>query len=83
MPLFPTIPLYRVVIDNLHLFLRVSDVLIDLLIKELKHEERIETVEKFTNWTSVNTHTFFWLSREFQAFTSTQDRPQKCSSGEP
>lgn len=35
-PLFPTIPLTNVVIDNLHLFLRVFDVLIRLLIDELK-----------------------------------------------
>ena len=28
-PLFPTIPLTRVVVDNLHMFLRVGDVLID------------------------------------------------------
>lgn len=34
-PLFPMIPLDRVVIDNLHLFLRVSDVLIDALINDL------------------------------------------------
>ena len=34
-PLFPTIPLSHVVIDNLHLFLRVADVLINLLITEL------------------------------------------------
>lgn len=31
-PLFPTIPLSHVVIDNLHMFLRVSDVLIDQLL---------------------------------------------------
>ncbi len=35
-PLFPTIPLVNVVIDNLHLFLRVSDVLINHLIEELR-----------------------------------------------
>lgn len=35
-PLFPTIPLTNVVIDNLHLFLRVSDLLLDLLIIELR-----------------------------------------------
>ena len=34
--MFQMIPLSRVVIDNLHLFLRVADVLIDLLIVELK-----------------------------------------------
>jgi len=35
-PLFPKIPLTNVVIDNLHMFLRASDVLIDLLIGELR-----------------------------------------------
>ena len=35
-PLFPTIPLVNVVIDNLHLFLRVADVLINHLIEELR-----------------------------------------------
>ena len=34
-PLFPKIPLTRVIVDNLHMFLRVSDVLIDLFIVEL------------------------------------------------
>lgn len=34
-PLFPSIPLHNVVIDNLHLFLRVSDVLVDLLLGKL------------------------------------------------
>ena len=34
-PLFPFIPLQNVVIDNLHLFLRVTDVLVDLLLAEV------------------------------------------------
>lgn len=38
-PLFPTIPLRNVVIDNLHLFLRVADVLVDLLIVELRRQD--------------------------------------------
>lgn len=48
-PLFPTIPLKNVVIDNLHLFLRVSDVLIDLLIVELRRQDAIEKVKKFSS----------------------------------
>ena len=32
-PLFPTIPFVNVVVDNLHLFLRVADVLINHLIE--------------------------------------------------
>ena len=34
-PLFSFIPLNRVVIDSLHLFLRIADVLINLLIRDL------------------------------------------------
>ena len=48
-PLFPSIPLTHVVIDNLHLFLRTSDVLIDLLIVELRRQDAIATVKKFSN----------------------------------
>ena len=47
-PLFPSIPLTHIVIDNLHMFLRVSDVLIDLLILELKRQDCIDKVKKFT-----------------------------------
>ena len=39
--LFPTIPLTRVVVDNLHMFLRVGDVLIDLLIGSLRVLDRV------------------------------------------
>ena len=38
-PLFPKIPLKNVVTDNLHLFLRVADVLIDLLIVKLRRQD--------------------------------------------
>ena len=48
-PLFQNIPLENVVIDNLHLFLRVSDVLIDLLVVELRRQDAIDKVKKFTN----------------------------------
>jgi hypothetical protein len=33
-PMFPFIPMERVVIDSLYLFLRISDVLINLLIRD-------------------------------------------------
>lgn len=36
-----------IVIDNLHMFLRVLDILIDLLIVELKRQDCIEKVKKF------------------------------------
>ncbi len=37
-------------IDNLHMFLRVSDVLVNLLIVELKGQDAIEKLRKFTTF---------------------------------
>lgn len=45
-PIFPFIPLHRVVIDSLHLFLRIADVLINLLIRDLRI---LDGIEKATN----------------------------------
>ena len=45
-PLFPMIPLDRVVIDNLHLFLRVSDTLVEQLIKELLRLDALDKAKK-------------------------------------
>ena len=53
-PLFPTIPLTNVVIDNLHLFLRVFDVLIRLLIDELKRPDAITAAKKFTGTFNIS-----------------------------
>lgn len=47
-PIFPFIPLSHVVIDTLHLFLRVSDNLIGQLIRDLKVCDAIEKKVKFT-----------------------------------
>ena len=44
--LFTTIPLTRVIVDNLHMFLRVADTLIDLLILELRRRDKIEKATK-------------------------------------
>lgn len=50
-PLFPSIPLKNVIdIDNLHLFLRVSDVLIDQLILELRRQDTIDKTKRFTTF---------------------------------
>lgn len=38
----------HVIIDTLHLFLRISDVLIDLLIRELKRSDAIEKKKSFS-----------------------------------
>ena len=45
-PLFPCIPLTRVVVDNLHMFLCVADTLIDLLILELRRLDKIDKAKK-------------------------------------
>ena len=47
--LFPSIPLTNVIVDNLHLFLRVSDVLIDLVIVELRRLDRVDKVTRFSS----------------------------------
>ena len=41
-PLFDFIPMDHVIIDTLHFFLRISDVLIDLFIRELRRSDAIE-----------------------------------------
>ena len=46
-PQFPTIPLTNVVIDNLHLFLWVADVLINLF-RWLRRQDAIAKVIKFS-----------------------------------
>ena len=43
-PIFKTIPLTRVVVDNLHMFLRVADTLIDLLIHALLTLDRVHSL---------------------------------------
>ena len=52
-PLFPSIPITNVVIDNLQMFLRVCDVLIDLLIIRLQFEDSINKVKKFTKFDTL------------------------------
>ena len=42
-PIFPFIPMHRVVIDSLHLFLRIADVLINLLIRDLRILDGIDS----------------------------------------
>ena len=50
-PMFQTIPLTRVVVGNLHMFLRVADTLIDLLILELR---RLDKIDKATKVKSID-----------------------------
>ena len=48
-PFFYFIPIDHVIIDTLHLFLRVSDNLIELLIRELRRKDAIDKVSTFSN----------------------------------
>ena len=87
-PLFPTIPLKNVVIDNLHLFLRVSDVLIDLLIIELRRQDAIEKVKKFsssdlTRYKHIQSYQIFVSSLGipgFEFYVGRSSKELKCRS---
>lgn len=48
-PLFSFIPIDHVIIDTLHLFLRISDNLIELLIRELRRQDAIDKSNTFSN----------------------------------
>ena len=50
-PLFPSIPISRVIIDSLHLFLRISDNLINLLIMDFR---RLDAIDKKKTFNDVN-----------------------------
>ena len=50
-PLFPTIQIKNVVPDILHLFLRICDVLVNLLILELRRMDGIERATKVKSFT--------------------------------
>ena len=64
-PLFPTISLTNVVIDNLHLFLRVSDVLIDLLIIQLRFEDSIDKVKNLPYSIRLNMYKHVYAFEKF------------------
>lgn len=42
LPVFESIPIDRVIIDTLHLFLRIGDLLINLLILDLRRQDGVE-----------------------------------------
>ena len=48
-PLFNFIPIDHVIIDTLHLFLRISDNLTELLIRELRRKDACEKITTFHN----------------------------------
>ena len=59
-PLFDFIPMDHVIIDTLHLFLRISDNLFELPIRELKRQDAIDKVKRFpTGFNRKNINT--WL----------------------
>ena len=72
-PLFPEIPLKNVVIDNLHLFLRVADVLINLLVVEMKRQDAIEHVKTFKASFSVSKHMHLNMWEQFVASLGISD----------
>ena len=53
-PLFDFIPLTKVIPDRLHLFLRISDQLVNQLIHDLKHQDNITKQTKFTKFKREN-----------------------------
>ena len=68
-PLFPFIPITKIIIDTLHLFLRISDVLINLLIRDLRQIDfcnktttNISNYQRFLNET-CKIH-FNWITTE-------------------
>ena len=67
-PLFPFIQIDHVVIDTLHLFLRISDVLIDLLIRDfrLDDERNTDLYVKFLN-EECKIHFAFYTEKESKA----------------
>ena len=58
-PIFPSVTLTHVVIDNLHLLLRVSFKLITLLIFELRRQDKIDKHKMFTSFDPVK---YKWVS---------------------
>ena len=70
-PLFPTILLTKVVIDNLHLFLRVSDGLIDRFIVQL---QVLDAIDKSRKLSLFDPHKFKHLD-SFQRFVTSLGIP--------
>lgn len=66
-PLFPNIPLMNVVIDNLHLFLRISDVLLTRLIESLQFADAIAKAKKFSGCFDVENYKHLKAYEDFVA----------------
>lgn len=74
-PLFPFIPIKRVMIDTLHLFLRISDKLTDLLIRDLRiHDATNTTDQKLTYLEQYET----FVNKKYKIrFKFSEDRDSK------
>ena len=74
-PLFKFIPIDHVVIDTLHLFLRIADLLINLLIQDLRREDGIMQSKDLNPSQHVSIRAYATFLREvckisFQWYTS-------------
>ena len=71
-PIFKFIPINHVIVDTLHLFLRVSDLLINLLIQELRKQDGIvrATLDR-SKHVNVTTHEIFLKLMMSVRFVST------------
>lgn len=57
-PLFDFISMDHVIIDTLHFFLRISDVLIDLFIRGLRRSDALEKKKPLIDSQGINTYTW-------------------------
>ena len=77
-PIFKFIPIDHVIIDTLHLFLRISDVLINLLIQDLRRQDGIAKAtldrEKHSNVVSYETFLNTVCKIHFRWYTSQETK---------
>ena len=84
-PLFPFIPIKRVIIDTLHLFLRISDNLTDLLIRDLKAQDDLDKKRRIkhnmTNLEMYETHLNEKCKIHFKWFEDTKELKYRDLTG--
>ena len=83
-PIFPCIPITRIIPDILHLFLRISDVLTNLLLLELRRMDGIDKVNsKANNTTHISQYEKF-LNEECKiSFHFYTDKSSRLYSFQP
>ena len=74
------IPLTRVVVDNLHMFLRITNVLIDLLIAELTQIEKVQKLHSTDSLTHLNVWKRRWKKWASQGTPSRLDEEVEMES---